>query len=551
MTRRQTASIVFVVLCVVLVAAAVTLNIGWILANGRSVAPLVFGIIAFSLIIAGIIIYTVFLVREMGITEQQDSFLNSVTHELKTPIASIRLYLETLQSRDVGDAQRKEFYRIMLQDAERLQNTVEQVLRAGAARQKSKLHHIAPVDLAWLVGECVDTARLRHNLPAERRRDGGLRSPTALVVDGDVDDLRTAIANLLDNAVKYSGGPPQVTVQAAGPTPNTAWIRVKDAGVGIPTRAAQSHLQPLLSIPGRSFKTKGTGLGLYIVRSIAKRHGGRVFAESAGEGKGATFTLELPRSQGPVLTERERRKRPGHERAAASRRMSRILIVEDEAHLAEGLRFNLEAEGHAVDVDGDGQKALERLLADRDGYDAVVLDVMLPGKDGFTVAKELRAAGHYVPVLMLTARSRPADVLQGFEAGADDYLPKPFELQILLARLRGLLRRRQWMQQDQHEHEQLTFAGKTLDLEALELHVGEKAYQLTQMECDLLQYLVKNVGRPVSRKAILEDVWDLHEDTDTRAIDNFIVRLRRYLEKDPTKPKHLLTVRGVGYKFVE
>jgi len=231
--------------------------------------------------------------------------------------------------------------------------------------------------------------------------------------------------------------------------------------------------------------------------------------------------------------------------------MSHILIVEDEAHLAEGLRFNLEAEGHVVDVDGDGQAALDRLLANRSTYDAVVLDVMLPGRNGFDVVKQLRAAGHFVPVLMLTARSRPADVLQGFEAGADDYLPKPFQLQILLARLRGLLRRRQWMQQDQHEHEHLTFAGRTLDLEALELKVGEKAYQLTQMECDLLQYLVRNAGRAVSRKAILEEVWDLHEDTDTRAIDNFIVRLRRYLEVDPTKPQHLLTVRGVGYKFVE
>ena len=231
--------------------------------------------------------------------------------------------------------------------------------------------------------------------------------------------------------------------------------------------------------------------------------------------------------------------------------MSRLLIVEDEAHLAQGLRFNLEAEGHVVDVDGDGQAALDRLLANRATYDAVILDVMLPGRNGFDVVKQLRAAGHFVPVLMLTARSRPADVLQGFEAGADDYLPKPFELQILLARLRGLLRRRQWMQQDQHEHEHLTFAGRTLDLEALELKVGDKAYQLTQMECDLLQYLVRNAGRAVSRKAILEEVWDLHEDTDTRAIDNFIVRLRRYLEVDPTKPKHLLTVRGVGYKFVE
>jgi DNA-binding response OmpR family regulator len=230
--------------------------------------------------------------------------------------------------------------------------------------------------------------------------------------------------------------------------------------------------------------------------------------------------------------------------------MSRILIVEDEAHLADGLRFNLEAEGHAVDVDGDGAQALTRLLADRSRYDAVVLDVMLPGKDGFAVVKELRASGHYVPVLMLTARGRPSDVLQGFEAGADDYLPKPFELQILLARLRGLLRRLEWLTQPPHDHEELTFAGNRLDLEALELQVGDKKYQLTQMECDLLQYLVKNAGRAVSRKAILEDVWDLHEDTDTRAIDNFIVRLRRYLEADPTKPKHLVTVRGVGYKFL-
>ena len=231
--------------------------------------------------------------------------------------------------------------------------------------------------------------------------------------------------------------------------------------------------------------------------------------------------------------------------------MSRILIVEDEAHLADGLRFNLEAEGHAVDIDSDGQQALTRLLDDHSRYDAVVLDVMLPGKDGFSVVKDLRTAGHYVPVLMLTARGRPEDVLHGFEAGADDYLAKPFELQILLARLRGLLRRREWLTQaPPHEHESLTFAGKRLDLEALELHVGDRKYQLTQMECDLLQYLVKNAGKAVSRKSILEDVWDLHEDTDTRAIDNFIVRLRRYLEVDPTKPKHLVTVRGIGYKFV-
>ena len=303
MTRRQTASIVFVVLCIVLVAATVTLNIGWILLHGRRLAPLVLGAITFALIIAGLIVYTVFLVREMGITEQQDSFLNSVTHELKTPIASIRLYLETLQSRDVGDAQRKEFYRVMLQDADRLQHTVEQVLRAGAARQKQRLERRAPVDLAWLVQECVDTARTRHHLDENAITIVDADPAVPLVVDGDVDELRTAIANLLDNAVKYSRGAPQITVQAAGATPDTAWVRVRDAGIGIPRAQLGRIFNRFYRFQPLGSKIKGTGLGLYIVRSIAKRHGGRVFAESSGEDKGSTFTLELPRVKTPVLSE--------------------------------------------------------------------------------------------------------------------------------------------------------------------------------------------------------------------------------------------------------
>ena len=303
MTRRQTASIVFVVLCVVLVAAAVTLNIGWILVNGRRVAPLILGVTTFSLIIAGLIVYTVFLVREMGITEQQDSFLNSVTHELKTPIASIRLYLETLQAREVGDAQRKEFYRIMLQDADRLQHTVEQVLRAGVARHRRKLEQRAPVDLGWLVQECIDTARTRHHLGEDAIVSTSVDLQAPLVVSGDVDDLRTAVANLLDNAVKYSNGVPQISVQVAGATPDTAWVRVKDAGVGIPKAQLGRIFNRFYRFQPQGSKVKGTGLGLYIVRAIAKRHGGRVFAESAGEDKGSTFTLELPRVVNPALSD--------------------------------------------------------------------------------------------------------------------------------------------------------------------------------------------------------------------------------------------------------
>jgi DNA-binding response OmpR family regulator len=245
--------------------------------------------------------------------------------------------------------------------------------------------------------------------------------------------------------------------------------------------------------------------------------------------------------------------------------MSRVLIVEDEAHIAQGLRFNLEAEGHSVEVAGDGESAIELLLGHkenengkrgkrdhREEFDAVVLDVMLPGKDGFAVATELRAAKNFVPVLMLTARGRPEDVLKGFASGADDYLPKPFELPILLARLQGLLRRREWMGVSHHPPvaDAFSFDGRTLDFAKLELRVNRNTIQLTLMEAELLRHLVQNSGRIVSRKAILEEVWGLHEDTDTRAIDNFIVRLRRYIEDDPAKPKHLLTVRGVGYRFV-
>src|SRR6185436_14180844 len=242
--------------------------------------------------------------------------------------------------------------------------------------------------------------------------------------------------------------------------------------------------------------------------------------------------------------------------------MSAVLVVEDEQHLADGLRFNLEAEGYTVDTVSDGESALSLFLDEHQNFDALVLDVMLPGKDGFVVASELRAAGHFLPVLMLTARGRPEDVLRGFESGADDYLPKPFELSVLLARLNALLRRREWFHRDQNnawkeqpipiagDLEEFGFDGRVIDFSNLELRTAQQTIRLTLMEAQLLRYLVKHEGKVVSRKAILEEVWGLDEDTDTRAIDNFIVRLRKYIEEDPSKPDHLLTVRGVGYRFV-
>jgi len=246
--------------------------------------------------------------------------------------------------------------------------------------------------------------------------------------------------------------------------------------------------------------------------------------------------------------------------------MSRVLIVEDEAHIATGLQFNLQAEGHSASIAGDGETALDLLLARHEDFDALVLDIMLPGKDGFEVANRLRAARNFIPILMLTARARPEDVLKGFASGADDYVAKPFELPIFLARLQGLLRRREWMQQTPAGHHPppaadqgadsssqefgtFSFNGRTIDFGNLELRNDGSTTHLTVMEAELLRYLIRHRGQVVSRKAILEDVWDLREDTDTRAIDNFIVRLRRYIEDDPERPQHLLTVRGVGYRF--
>ena len=296
MTRRQKAIGFFITLCVLLVGAAILLNIFWIVISATPIWLLVVGSVLFALIIAGIIVYTVFLVMEIQRAEEHDTFINAVTHELKTPLASIRLYLDTLKTRPVSDGQRQEFYNVMLADVERLHHTVDQVLKAGVVREKQRRAARMPLDIGELARECVDLAMTRHHLQPGaiglEAHDGA-----SLIVRGDAEELRTVITNLLDNAVKYSGNDVRVTVSLAAPAPDTIWVRVQDRGVGIPRKQLKRIFKRFYRVQALGIRqVKGTGLGLYIVRAIARAHGGRVFAQSEGEGRGATFTVELPRA---------------------------------------------------------------------------------------------------------------------------------------------------------------------------------------------------------------------------------------------------------------
>jgi len=295
-SRRRTIAF-FLTLGVCLAALAVAVGSGWIILNWREGVKVFLGFIFFCAIAAGIILNTIFLVREIRRNEQHDSFINAVTHELKTPITSIRLYLETLQRRDLEEGQRKEFYGLMLSDTDRLLGTVEQVLRAGQVTQRRR-HSPEEIEFPALVQECIELTRTRHHLDAQRLRFEGNGTGSTLLVHGDVEELRTAVLNLLDNAVKYSAGEVDVTAEVETEEKNVV-LRVRDQGVGIPQPDLKRVFKRFYRVAnGRGTAAKGTGLGIFIVRTIARKHGGKVFAESAGMGKGTTVTMQLPRSSG-------------------------------------------------------------------------------------------------------------------------------------------------------------------------------------------------------------------------------------------------------------
>ncbi|HTF23112.1 MAG TPA: HAMP domain-containing sensor histidine kinase [Candidatus Limnocylindria bacterium] len=294
-TSRTKAIAFFITLGACLVALTVVVNVSWIVLNWRQVVPLVLGVIFFGLIIAGLLVNTVFLVREIRRNEQQDSFLNAVTHELKTPIASIRLYLETLESRQLEEAQRRDFYRIMLEDTDRLLGTVEQVLKASQVRQRSERQNWREVDFALVVHDLLELARLRQHLPPEALHFGA-EPPSGITVIGNAEELRTAVFNLFDNAIKYSGEKKDIVVDILTPNIDTVSLRIRDHGIGILRKDLKRIFKRFYRSPNpMTGRVKGTGLGLFIVRSVARRHGGDVYAESEGEGRGSTFTFRLPR----------------------------------------------------------------------------------------------------------------------------------------------------------------------------------------------------------------------------------------------------------------
>jgi two-component system sensor histidine kinase SenX3 len=294
--RRKSVAF-FITLGVCLVALAIALNVGWILLNWREVALLVLGIIFFLLIIFGLVLNTTFLIREIRRNEQHDAFINAVTHELKTPIASIRLYLETLKTREVDEKRREEFYDVMLADSDRLLQTVEQVLKAGRTGHRGRRINAAILDLGELVRECLNLTRIRYNLDENALTFVESVNGESVRVAGDADELRAAVSNLLDNAVKYSERDVQVRVELAMIDEKRVAVRIADTGIGIPSAQLKRIFKRFYRVPGRFMaRVKGTGLGLFIVRSVVEKHGGRVYAESPGLGHGSTFTIQLPRA---------------------------------------------------------------------------------------------------------------------------------------------------------------------------------------------------------------------------------------------------------------
>ena len=293
--RRKSVAF-FIVLGACLTAGAVALNIGWVIVNWRQAGMLILGLIVFPLIITGVVLNTIFLVREIRRNEQHDAFINAVTHELKTPVASIRLYLQTLQRRDIDEAKRQEFYQVMVEDTDRLLSTIEQALRAGRLGAGVRRATSAPVDLSATVRECLALARTRHHLPEEALayRESLVDGAPPRVL-GDQEELKAVVSNLLDNAIKYSGSEVRVAVELEQPEPTRATLRVRDQGVGISPGELKRIFKRFYRVPGAvAMRVKGTGLGLFIVRSVIARHGGKVFAESEGSGRGSTFTVQLP-----------------------------------------------------------------------------------------------------------------------------------------------------------------------------------------------------------------------------------------------------------------
>ena len=540
-TSRRKKIAFFVVLGICLVALAVTLNVSWIILNWRQGVLLFFGVIFFAAIILGLILNTGFLVREIRRNEQHDSFINAVTHELKTPITSIRLYLETLQRRDVDETQRQQFYKLMLDDTDRLRATVEQVLKAGevgykhAARESSRSRFRQPGARMHGAGaHAAPSAAGRAALAGARAALNGAE----IKVHGDADELRTAISNILDNAIKYSGSERgRVRAESTRRTKN-AWC------CACATAAWESRRGELKRIFKRFYRVPRSA------RVAGERHRTGPVHRSRHRARA--------RRQSVCRKRRRSSRHHGDAGIAEERRVSRVLVVEDEAHLAEGLRFNLEAEGHSVRSrgrrrDGDRPAArkqrqgkIRRRRAGRDASRHGRLRRRLRAAQGEELRARADADGARPPRRRARgirggSRRLPSEAFRAADFSGAPAGPAAPQRVADAARISaahrgtGSTRKADANEGRTTDEEVFSFDGRTIDFGTLELRTKDNTIHLTLMEAKLLRHLIRSNGQTVSRKSILEDVWGLREDTDTRAIDNFIVRLRRYIEEDPSE----------------
>ena len=555
-----------IILGVILIVLLVLLIVGWVLMAVTGALRetglarfywtlLTVGATVFAIVLTGVILYLTLTIKAINLNRRQTNFIDAVTHELKSPIASLKLCLQTLSRRNLPREEQDRFRRLMLEDIERLNALFDHLLDAGRAdRKREASERVEPFDLGEVLRYCAQSVGLRYGEAAANIQ---LDLQPAWVVARLVD-LQVVFRNLIDNAVKYAGAEPEVRVTlAVSEDEAQAIVTVADNGRGIPLADRRRIFGRFVRLGMELRRDKpGTGLGLHIVSHARAKTEGTYPHPRSGRRTGHGFRS----SPSPGARHENRRFRSSLRRGGlmsnasphATDRPRQILVVEDEEHLAIGIKYNLEAEGYQVIVAHDGPTALQKVESGAE-VDLVILDIMLPGMSGYGVCEALRDQGNMVPVLLLTARTLPEDRARGFDAGANQYLTKPFDLDELLSRVKNLMRLHRAAPAAEPAADGLhvyRFANVEVNFDSHEVTVDGKLVRLTKLELDLLRYFVRNELRVVSRDELLREVWQLPPVVTSRAPDQFVARLRKLFEPRPAKPRYFLTIRETGYRFV-